>query len=138
MENEWRERLKEAINESGKSLRSLSQATGFGENYVQQLLKDEKDPAFPRLAKLLSLLGANATLYVMLGIKPDTESQLRSALLAYGVDQSQLKLLLPLISKFVPASEALPEQNPRDDQSQPASPRRESVPSRRQPQRSTA
>lgn len=141
MENGWRERLKEAIADTGKSLRSLSQATGFGENYVQQMLKDEKDPSFPRLAKLLSILGAPATLYVISGTKSDTESQLRSALLAYGVDRDDLKSVMKAIKGFRDDDENddEPPQSARpDDQSEPASRPHGSKPSRKQPQRSGA
>ena len=105
MGNGWRERLREAIAESGQSKRALSQATGFGENYVQQLLKDEKDPSFPRLAKLLSILGASATLYVILGMKSSKEeAQLRSALISHGVDRKHLDAAVLAIKGFVDAS----------------------------------
>lgn len=67
------------------------------------------------------------------------EVQLRSALLALGVDRRELDRVVDVAKTFTrrPAEERL-EQTPPDDQSQPASPRRESTPSRRQLQRSTS
>jgi len=58
------------------------------------------------------------------------EAQLRSALLSYGVDQSQLQRLTDIIKTFVVVSEAQPEQNQSGDQSQPANHRRVEAPSR--------
>ncbi|TPN44424.1 helix-turn-helix transcriptional regulator [Mesorhizobium sp. B1-1-4] len=60
----------------------------------------------------------------------DPETQLRSALLSFGVDASQLARVTTIIKTFVAAPEARPEQSQPDDQSQPASRRREPVPSR--------
>ena len=82
MDNEWRERLKEMIEADGRSLRAISKAAGFGENYVQQMLKDQKEPTFPRLARILSVLGSGATLYVTSGLRltPEAEQFLRLAL----------------------------------------------------------
>jgi hypothetical protein len=57
------------------------------------------------------------------------EDQLRSALLAYGVDGAQLDRLTTIINTFVkPVGQ--PEQSPPDDRSQHASRRHEEVPSR--------
>jgi len=79
MDNQWRERLKEVIEADGRSLRAISMAAGYGENYVQQMLKNKKQPSFPRLAKVLSVLGASATLYVTSGLRltPEAEQFLR-------------------------------------------------------------
>lgn len=58
------------------------------------------------------------------------EMQLRSALLAYGVDASQLQRVTDIVKTFVVVSEAQPEQSQSGDRSQPANPLREEVPSR--------
>lgn len=70
------------IEADGRSLRAISMAAGYGENYVQQMLKNRKQPSFPRLAKVLSVLGSSATLYVTSGLRltPEAEQFLRLAL----------------------------------------------------------
>lgn len=90
MENEWRSRLKEMIDADGRSLRAISKAAGFGENYVQQMLKDKKQPTFPKLARVLGVLGSVATLYVTTGLRltPEAERFLR---LALGLDEKSQK-----------------------------------------------
>lgn len=92
MENEWRDRLSEMIKADGRSLRAISLAAGFGENYVQQMLKDKKQPTFPKLAQVLSVLGSGATLYVTTGLKitPEAEQFLR---LAVGLDANSKQVV---------------------------------------------
>lgn len=75
MDNEWRARLEEMIAEDGRSLRAISKAAGYGENYVQQMLKDKKQPSFPRLARVLKVLGSGATLYVTSGLRLTAEAE---------------------------------------------------------------
>lgn len=59
------------------------------------------------------------------------ETDLRSALLAFGVDGSQLDRALGVIrGGFIKAPEGSPEQTPSDDQSPPASHPHELEPSR--------
>jgi transcriptional regulator with XRE-family HTH domain len=130
MENDWRTRLIEMIDADGRSKRALSQATGFGENYVQQLLKDNKEPSFTKLAKLLSELGPRATNYVISGVMNDPTAQLRAAMVSYGVDRSQLDRAMAIIGTFKvgQAPEAQSVQSQPDDQSQPANPRRVPTP----------
>lgn len=65
--DEWRNRLKQAIARDGRSLRAISAASGNGQNFLQQVFKDEKDPGFSRMARVLDELGAGAMLYVISG-----------------------------------------------------------------------
>jgi transcriptional regulator with XRE-family HTH domain len=60
------------------------------------------------------------------------KAALRSALLAYGVDHSQLDLAISIIDRFVPvaASEEQSEQSQTYDQSRPANRPHEELPSR--------
>jgi len=58
------------------------------------------------------------------------EAQLRSALLAFGVDGSDLGRAMGMIRGFVTGHDEQPPETPPDDQSAPASRRREEVPSR--------
>lgn len=63
--------------------------------------------------------------------QPDAETaQLRAALLAYGVDGSDLRRVLAIIDGFVDDfSDETPEQTLRDDQSEPSNPLRAKAPS---------
>lgn len=60
----------------------------------------------------------------------DPEAQLRSALLAFGVDGQELDRVMKIIKTYVPEDVATQGQSPLDDQSQPASLRRVEEPSR--------
>lgn len=71
MSSGWLERLKECVDRDPRSMRAISIASGNGQNWLQQLFKDGKDPGFGRLAKLLDQLGTGATLYVISGTKLD-------------------------------------------------------------------
>lgn len=129
MENDWRSRLQEMIASDGRSLRAISKAAGYGENYLQQMIKDEKQPTFPRLAKVLSTLGPEATIYVTSGLRL-ASLDLRAALLAHGVDRSQLDLAIGVIENFVPKADAEKSaRSPSRDRPEPANPRRVKAPS---------
>lgn len=127
--SEWRERLKECIEKDGRSLRSLSLAAKHGPNFVQQLLKNEKDPGFQKLADLLSVLGADATVYVTTGVRLGTPDQLRATLEANGLPKNELATVLEIIRRFTPGSAAISEQSQSDSQPQPANPPHEPAPS---------
>lgn len=141
MSNDWRTRLQEVIKRDGRSLRAITSATeGVGENYVQQVLKDEKDPGFTRLAKVLATLGPEATVYVTSGMILDPEEHLRVALVGYGItDTEHLKTALnvarTLSGRKVGGKS---ESSLPDDQPQPANLPHGSGPSKRRSQRSDA
>lgn len=81
-------------------------------------------------ANTAKLQAVGRVLGIDLSFEPGSpEEQLRSALLAYGVDRSQLGRLTTIINTFVRPAEQ-PEQSPPDDRPQRASRRREEVPSR--------
>lgn len=61
----------------------------------------------------------------------DPEARLRSALLAYGVDKEDLGRAVSAVKVFVDHRNEQSSLDPPDDQSEPASPRRESEPSGR-------
>lgn len=124
----WRERLKERIDQDERSMRALSRAIGHGPNFVQQLLKDGKDPGFQKLADLLSVLGPDATVYVTSGIRLGTPDQLRATLAANGLPENELNTVLEIIRRFTPANDVRSGQSQSTDQSQPANRRREPTP----------
>lgn len=69
MKANWYTRLLEAIEADGRSYKQLSAAIGHGQNYIQQMIKDAKEPGADKLAKLLDELGEDAALYVMTGVR---------------------------------------------------------------------
>ena len=69
MQEEWFLRLETLIAEDGRSYRKLSEDAGCGANFVQQLLKNRKDPRASQLSKLLKALGPSAASYVITGFK---------------------------------------------------------------------
>ena len=62
-------RLKEAVAADPRSLRQLSLDAGLGENYVQQMLRDGKDPTVDKLEALLETLGKGDMFYVLTGLR---------------------------------------------------------------------
>ena len=68
MEKEWFTRLKEVIDSNSKSKRRLSTDAGFGPNWVQQMIKDKKEPGADKLTRLLDQFTRTESLYVMTGL----------------------------------------------------------------------
>ena len=90
----WRVRLQEAVEKSGKSLRSISLAAGCSPGYLHGILKGKKEPTITRLVKICGVLGVSVT-YVVLGIEwSPTQEQL--LLLMSGLSDEQKTLLLEL------------------------------------------
>lgn len=68
MMDDWLQRLEKAIQDDGRSMRAISTAAKCGPNFVQQMLRDSKEPGADKLARILDTLGSDAALYVMTGI----------------------------------------------------------------------
>ena len=134
MSNDWRERLKQAIKDDGRSLRAISAAADkVGENYLQQMLKDEKDPGFSRLSRVLAELGPAATVFVTSGVRLDEpatiprERMLETLMRMEGVTERRAELaMLALAAEPTPAP-PIPEQPGSDGQSGSATRPRESA-----------
>lgn len=131
MSKDWRARLIEMIEKDGRSLRAISAAApGVGENYLQQMLKNEKEPTFPRLASVLSVLGPDAAVYVTTGIRLGTQDQLRATLTANGMPPNELETVLSIIQRFMPAASGEKSAHSQSrDLLPPAIPRRAKAPS---------
>lgn|SRR5690606_31615032 len=132
MLSDWRDRLKRVIREDGRSLRAISAAANVGENYLQQVLKDEKDPGFTRLARVLSVLGPEATVYVASGAALDPEQHLRVALVAFGITDSEHMNTVLTVARTLSGRTAgeIPGPDHSRDRSPVASRPHESEPSR--------
>jgi transcriptional regulator with XRE-family HTH domain len=68
MNHVWFERLEEVIKADPRSLAEISRAAGFGQNFVQQLLRDRKEPGAGKVFAVLRVLGEGQTLYVFTGL----------------------------------------------------------------------
>lgn len=76
MTNEWkwRQRLEDEIEKSGRSLREISRASGYGAGYLHSILVEGKDPSISRLMGICSNLGVSAA-YILHGIQMTEEDE---------------------------------------------------------------
>lgn len=65
----WLQRLHAALDEDGRSMRAISTAAGCGPNFVHQMVRNGKEPGADKLARILAVLGRDAALFVMTGVK---------------------------------------------------------------------
>lgn len=82
MSETWFDRLERAVKNDGRSLRAISLAAKCGPNFLQQMLRDRKEPGVDRLLSILNALGTASTLYVLTGqvFNDDDEEFLRLVL----------------------------------------------------------
>ena len=73
--NDWRVRLAQKIEESGKSMRAISLACGRGPGYVHSIMKDGKSPSAEALAEVCAEAGTSVS-YVLHGIDIFAEEEL--------------------------------------------------------------
>jgi len=73
MNDGWFQRLVELIDADGRSYRELSRDAKCGPNFVQQMIKDGKDPRASQLNRLFEALGPGADVYVMSGLRLSPE-----------------------------------------------------------------
>lgn len=99
----------------------------------QQMLKDEKDPGFSRLSRVLAELGPAATVFVTSGVRLDEpatiprERMLETLMRMEGVTERRAELaMLALAAEPTPAP-PIPEQPGSDGQSGSATRPRESA-----------
>ena len=57
MENEWADRFRERMEESGFTMKSLSLAAGLNESFVRDMLNRKRQPGVDKLTRLLNVLG---------------------------------------------------------------------------------
>ena len=72
---DWRVRLAQKIEESGKSMRAISLASGRAAGYVHSILKDRKNPRAEALAEICAEAGTSVS-YVLHGIDIFAEEEL--------------------------------------------------------------
>lgn len=74
MQEGWFERLLEAIKADPRSLNKLSEEANLGRNFVQQMIRNGKEPGSEKLSGLLALFSEQTAMYVLTGLHLDRES----------------------------------------------------------------
>jgi transcriptional regulator with XRE-family HTH domain len=96
MTTQWRDRLRMALDNSGKSMRAVSIAAGLGENYLHSILGEGKEPSIDRLMKIADTLNISlAWLLYGIEIGPQEERLLR---LYAKLPEQQRRAILDLAS----------------------------------------
>lgn len=96
--DEWRQRLSEAIERSGKTPRAVSLAAGCSAGYLHGILKEGKEPGLERLMKISEVVETSLT-QIILGIDL-TLTQERLLLLLSGLPDDQKELLLRMAEEL--------------------------------------
>ena len=73
MREGWLQRVRAAIEEDGRSLRTISEAAGLGPNYVSEMLRG-KEPGVDKLVRLAQALGVSAS-YLVTGLDMSAEHE---------------------------------------------------------------
>lgn len=63
----WRKRLSDAVEASGRSMRSISLEAGAGAGYVHSILSEGKDPTIEKLMDVCRVIGASPS-FILYGI----------------------------------------------------------------------
>lgn len=95
MDNSWQTRLQEAVVKDGRKPRKIALDAGLGPNYVEQVLKPDKDPRLAQLVKLCAELRVSP-IWVLFGINLTPESEEVVQLLA-GLPEEARQSFLNLV-----------------------------------------
>lgn len=118
MRDEWFDRLEALIKSDGRSYRKLSEDAGCGPNFVQQLIKDRKDPRASQLSKLLKALGPDAASFVVTGFR-FTDADIKFLETINSLDQSGRQAAL-LVLQRMQSQESQQEQPPAPSEITPS------------------
>lgn len=101
-EETWRDRLRKAVETSGKSMREISIASGHAPGYLFGVLRDEKDPTIDNLLALIKVIDGSA-IEIIHGIElsPEDEQILR---IFNSLSESQRVAFLQWAEAFRPLS----------------------------------
>jgi ribonucleoside-diphosphate reductase alpha chain len=72
--SDWRARLEDAIEKSGRSKREISLAAGKGPGYVFSILSEGKDPTIDNLIKICGAINVSLT-QILYGVEMSQETQ---------------------------------------------------------------
>ena len=81
MADGWYERFVEVIKADGRDLKAISLAAKCGENYVQQMIRENKRPSVDKFMAILDVIGSASAVYVLLGVHftPEDDAFFRAA-----------------------------------------------------------
>jgi transcriptional regulator with XRE-family HTH domain len=71
---DWKERLKAAIENSGKSMREISLSSGHGPGYLHSVFTEGKDPKITTLMKVCDAAGVSL-LFILHGMEVAQEDE---------------------------------------------------------------
>lgn len=74
MNSTWTDRLRQAVEEDGRSKRRISLDAGLGPNYIEQTFSRGSSPVQEKLAAILDVLGQEASLFVYTGVRADAQT----------------------------------------------------------------
>lgn len=88
----WRDRLAQAIERSGRSLRSISKAVGKADGYLYGVLHEGKEPGINTMARLADELNVSLA-YLVYGVEMSGNSEKLLRLFAELNDEQQADFL---------------------------------------------
>lgn len=109
MENNWFDRLVEAIKADGRDMRTISLAAKCGPNYVQQMIKENKHPGVDRFIRIVNVLGATSAFQILTG-QALSDADLEFLSTASKLDEDTKKKAVSLFRSILETqeSQALP------------------------------
>lgn len=109
-DDEWRERLREAVDASGRSMRNISLKAGLSEGYVHSILGEGNDAKIANLIKICDELGVSIT-QIMYGFEMTADAA--EMLRVYANLSEGSKAAVLLLAKQAAASSTPPPQPPK-------------------------
>lgn len=91
-EQAWRERLKAAVEDSGKSKRKISLEAGLGPGYVHSILSEGKDPTIDNLLAICREIGVSLS-FIVYGMKVGPAEEELMALVQAAPEEDRQALL---------------------------------------------
>lgn len=102
MTTDWKERLKEAIDASGRSMRNISSALKMGPNGVSEIFSSNKEPSVTKVLRIIDELGASRSEIIAgVPLSKDVEDLIR---LLNGLNPEQLRLALEVVRQMQPSA----------------------------------
>lgn len=113
MIDEWYQRLEEVVRADRRSMRRISEDAKLGQNFVQQLIRDRKDPRASQLHAIFEALGPGTDIFVITGLRlspPDLEFLRVAAALDPELRRDAMSLL-----RRMTGTQSAREQQPVDE-----------------------
>lgn len=98
MDADVKQRLREAIEKSGRSMRAISTACGFGPSYLSGILNENKEPSYTKLMRVCEELNVTHT-YIFYGADV-TPAQERIARMVGPMSDEEVEALEEFLTRF--------------------------------------